>query len=95
MRISSGVSAGLLLAPIRPVYPAIAKVAHIEGTVSVQAIISKTGAVESARAVSGPVMLQAAALDAVTKARYKPYLLNGEPTEVDTTFTVAFHLNGN
>ncbi len=93
-RISSGVSAGLLLAPIRAVYPSIAKAAHIEGTVMVQAIISKRGTVESARAMSGPAMLQAAALEAVTKARYRPYLLNGEPTEVDTMFTVAFHLGG-
>ncbi len=91
-RISMGVSAGLLLAPIRPVYPPIARAAHMEGTVVVQAIISRTGAIESARVVSGPAMLQAAALEAVRSAHYRPYLLSGEPTEVDTTFSINFRL---
>ena len=90
VRISYGVSAGLLLAPIRPVYPAIAKAAHIEGTVMVQAIISKSGTIESARVVSGPAMLQSSALEAVKSAHYRPYLLSGEPTEVDTTFSIVF-----
>lgn len=90
--ISSGVSAGLLLAPIRPIYPPIAKAAHVEGTVTVHAIISKTGTIESAGATSGPMMLQQAALDAIRIARYRPYLLNGLPTEVDTTFVVNFRL---
>jgi len=90
--ISSGVSAGLLLHPIQPTYPAIAKAAHVEGTVTVHAIISKTGTIESASATSGPIMLQKAALDAIREARYRPYLLNGQPTEVDTTFVVNFRL---
>ncbi len=91
-RISKGVSAGLLLAPIHPVYPPIARVAHQEGTVTIHAIISKEGRVESAAATDGPAMLRAAALDAVRSARYRPYLLNGEPTEVDTTFSIVFRL---
>jgi protein TonB len=90
--ISTGVSAGLLLAPIRPIYPPIAKAAHIEGTVTIHAIISKTGTIESASATTGPMMLQQAALDAVRMARYRPYLLNGLPTEVDTTFVINFRL---
>jgi len=90
--VSTGVSAGLLLAPIQPIYPAIAKAAHVEGVVMIHAIISKTGTIESANAVSGPVMLQKAALDAIRVARYRPYLLNGLPTEVDTTFVVNFRL---
>lgn len=92
LHISTGVSAGLLLAPIQPIYPPIAKAAHVEGTVIVQAIISPTGHIESAHAVSGPLMLQPAALDAVRVARYRPFLLNGQPTAVDTTFTISFHL---
>jgi protein TonB len=92
LAISSGVSAGLLLAPIRPIYPPIAKAAHVEGTVTVHAIISKTGTIESASATSGPMMLQQAALEAIRIARYRPYLLNGLPTEVDTTFVVNFRL---
>ncbi|MFC6647227.1 energy transducer TonB [Granulicella cerasi] len=90
--ISSGVSAGLLLAPIQPVYPAIAKAAGQSGTVRVVATISAAGRVENARAVSGPVMLQAAAVDGVRTARYRPYMLNGKPTEVEATFEINFRL---
>jgi protein TonB len=93
LNISHGVSMGMLLAPITPIYPPIARAAHQEGTVTIHAIISKTGKVESANAISGPVMLQGAALDAIRVARYRPYLLNGLPTEVDTTFIVVFHLS--
>jgi len=92
VNISTGVSEGMLLAPIRPVYPEIAQAARLQGTVVIEAVISKVGRVESAHAVSGPQMLQKAALDAVAAARYRPYLLNGQPTEVRTTFTVVFSL---
>jgi protein TonB len=91
LRISS-LTAGMLLAPIRPVYPQIARMSHTEGTVIVQAIISRTGQIESAHIVSGPVMLQNAALDAVRSAHYHPYLLNNQPTEVETTITIHFTL---
>jgi len=92
-RISSGVSAGLLLAPIRPDYPPIARATRTEGTVVIQAIMSKSGRIERARVMSGPPMLQGAALDAVRSARYHPYLLNNEPTEVETTISIIFHLS--
>jgi protein TonB len=94
LHISSGVSAGMLIAPIRPVYPAIAKAAHIEGTVIVEAIISRAGTIESLHVISGPVMLQSAAIDAIRAARYQPYRLNGEATEVQTTITVNFRMGG-
>ncbi len=90
--VSTGVSAGLLLSPIRPVYPAIAKAAGISGTVVVEAVISSAGMVESLKVISGPELLRAAALDALRAARYRPYLLNGQPTEVQTTYTVNFKL---
>jgi len=90
--VSTGVLVGLLLTPIQPVYPAIARAARVEGTVVMEATISKTGRIESLRAVSGPEMLRRAALDAVEAARYQPYRLNGEPTEVQTTITVNFRL---
>ena len=90
--ISGGVIAGMLLAPIQPVYPEIAKISHTQGTVVIEAVISTNGLIRSANAVSGPPMLRAAALDAVRNARYKPYLLNGAPTEVQTTITVNFHM---
>jgi protein TonB len=92
VRVSSGVSAGMLLAPIRPVYPAIAKAAGVQGAVVLEAVISKAGRIESLHAVSGPAMLRPAALDAVQAARYAPYKLNGEATEVQTTITVVFAL---
>jgi protein TonB len=92
MRVSSGVLAGMLLTPIRPVYPVIAKAAGVQGAVVLEAVISKAGRIESLRAVSGPAMLRSAAMEAVQAARYVPYLLNGEPVEVQTTIMVVFQL---
>lgn len=92
VRISSGVSSGMLITPIRPIYPSIAHIARVEGTVIVEAVISRTGTIESLHVVSGPAMLQQAALDAIRVARYQPYRLNGSPTEVQTTITVNFRL---
>lgn len=92
--VSSGVSAGHLIAPIRPVYPAIARMAGIGGAVVINAIISRTGAIESAHVLSGPPVLQPAALDAVRQARYRPFLLNGQPTDVQTTITIVFRMGG-
>ena len=94
VNVSTGVSAGLLMAPIRPIYPAIAKAARVQGTVVVTAVISRTGTIESLRVISGPAMLQTAALEAIRAARYRPYRLNGEPTEVETTITVNFRMEG-
>lgn len=75
-----------------PQYPAIAKAARVEGTVELQAIISKMGTIENLRAVSGPPMLQEAAISAVKTWRYRPYMLNGQPIEVETTVNVIFKL---
>ena len=94
INVSTGVMQGRLLAPIRPVYPAIAKAARVEGSVVVEAVISRMGTIESLRVVSGPAMLQNAALEAIREARYQPYRLNGEPTEVQTTITVNFTIGG-
>ena len=93
-RISGGVIAGNILVKTQPVYPQIARAAHQGGTVVLHAIISKAGTIEQLNVVSGPAMLQSSAMDAVKTWRYKPYLLNGEPTEVDTTIMVNFNLNG-
>jgi protein TonB len=82
----------MLLTPIQPVYPPIAKAVRLEGTVVLEAVISKAGRIESLHVVSGPDMLRRAALDAVAVARYRPYLLSGEPTDVQTTITVVFRL---
>jgi periplasmic protein TonB len=94
LNVSSGVIAGLLLAPIRPVYPPIARAAHVQGTVVVTAIINKEGRIVGLQVLSGPVMLQTAAVDAVKEARYRPFLLNGQPTDVTTTISVNFTMGG-
>ncbi len=89
-RISSGTEEGLLIQKTLPVYPAIAKATETSGTVTLAAIISRTGTIENLRVISGPMMLQQAALDAVRTWRYRPYLLNGQPVEVETTVSVIF-----
>ena len=93
VRIAGDVIAGNILTKATPVYPDIAKAAKESGTVVLRAIISKEGTMKSLVVLSGPSMLQGAALDAVKQWTYKPYLLNGEPTEVDTTIMVNFTLN--
>jgi len=93
-RVSSGVINGLAISQPKPIYPPIARAAHVSGAVVLQAVISKTGTIEKLTVVSGPQMLQSAALQAVQNWRYKPYLLNGEPTEVDTQITVNFNFGG-
>ena len=92
--ISSGVMEGRKLSGAEPRYPAIAIAARIQGTVLLAATISKTGAIENLRLVSGPPMLAPAAEEAVRTWHYRPYLLNGEPVEVETTVSVIFHLGG-
>lgn len=82
----------MLLTPIRPIYPEIARAARVSGQVIVEAVISKTGAIESLQAISGPPLLREAALDAIRAARYRPFLLNNQPVEVQTTITVNFSL---
>jgi protein TonB len=83
---------GNLLNKTQPNYPPIAKAARVQGTVVLQATISKTGTIENLHVISGNAMLVNAAVDAVRSWRYKPYLLNGEPVEVDTTVNVIFSL---
>jgi protein TonB len=92
VHISAGVVAGMLLQKKPPVYPSIAIAMRLEGTVVLQATISKSGTIENLRVLGGPAMLQQSALDAVREWRYRPYLLNGEPVEVETTVNVIFNL---
>jgi protein TonB len=90
--VSAGVAVGLVIQKTTPVYPPLAKAAHVSGTVVIQATISKNGGVGNLRVVSGPAMLRQAALDAVKNWRFRPYLLDGEPVEVDTAVNVTFAL---
>jgi protein TonB len=94
IRVSQGVSTGLLVRKIQPNYPPLARQARIQGTVVLQAVISKNGSIENLRLVSGHPMLAPSALDAVKQWKYKPYFLNGEPVEVETQITVIFSLSG-
>jgi protein TonB len=91
--VSSGVAAGLLIQRTPPVYPAIAKAARVGGTVELHATISKNGTIKDLQVVSGPAMLQQAALDAVRSWRYRPYMLNNQPIEVETSVNVVFSLD--
>lgn len=93
VRVSSGVTQSLLLSKVQPVYPAEAKASRLQGSVVMHAIIGKDGNIQSADVISSPSpLLSQAAIDAVKQWRYRPYLLNGTPVEVDTQITVNFTL---
>jgi protein TonB len=94
IRVGGNVQQARLVNMIRPVYPPLAKQARIQGTVRLQAIIAKDGAVVQLEVQSGHPLLVQAALDAVKQWRYQPTLLNGEPVEVVTTVDVVFTLGG-
>jgi len=91
--ISSGVMEGMLIYKVLPVYPAVARAMRIAGRVELQATISRNGTIDNLRVVDGPTMLRQAAYDAVKQWRYRPYLLNSEPVEVETTVNVDFTLD--
>ncbi|HWG18609.1 MAG TPA: TonB family protein [Acidobacteriaceae bacterium] len=94
VRVSSGVMAGAIISQPPPAYPEIAKAAHVQGVVVLHAIISKDGTVEKLTVVSGPPMLTQSAMDAVQKWTYHPYLVNGQPVEVETTINVNYTFGG-
>jgi protein TonB len=94
VRVSQGVTEGLLINKVAPAYPVIAKAARVQGSVVLKAIINKEGAIQDLQLVSGHPMLAPAAIAAARQWRYRPYLLNGQPVEVETTITVIFTLTG-
>ena len=94
VRVSQGVTQGLLIRKVQPTYPPLARQARIQGAVLLQAEISKDGTIQNLRLISGHPMLTSAAIEAVKQWRYKPYILNGEPVEVETQITVNFTLSG-
>ncbi|MGE0406814.1 MAG: energy transducer TonB [Candidatus Korobacteraceae bacterium] len=94
VRVSQGVAQGLLVREVKPNYPPLARQARVQGAVVLQAVISKDGSIQNLRVVSGHPMLVQSAMDAVKQWRYKPYFLNGEPVEVETSITVNFTLAG-
>lgn len=92
--VPSSVAAGLLIYKVVPQYPTLAKTIHVGGTVVLEATISKAGTIANLHVVSGPAILQGAAINAVSQWRYRPYLLNGQPIDVETTINVIFTLGG-
>jgi periplasmic protein TonB len=94
VRVSQGVSNGLLIKRVQPNYPPLAKQARIQGQVVLHAEISKEGTIQNLQLISGHAMLAPAAIEAVKQWRYKPYLLNGEPVAVETEVIVNFSLTG-
>jgi protein TonB len=94
VRVSTGVATGLLIRKVTPNYPPLAKQARIQGSVVLQAEISKDGTIQNLQLISGHPMLAPAAIEAVKQWRYKPYLLNGEPVAVETQVVVNFSLSG-
>jgi TonB family protein len=92
VRVSQGVSTGLLVTKVPPQYPDEAREASIQGTVVLRALIDTNGNVEDLTLVSGHPLLAPAALEAVKQWKYKPYLLNGQPVKVETQITVNFQL---
>jgi protein TonB len=92
VRISQGVSKGLLIYQVDPTYPPLARQAHIRGTVVLTAIVDKDGRIQNLQLVSGHPILAPAAIEAVKQWRYKPFLLNSQPVMVETTVTVNYYL---
>lgn len=88
----STMTEGMLERRIEPRYPPAAIIARIEGAVKIKAIISREGVIEQAEVLSGNPLLTRAALDAIREWRYRPYILNGQPVEVETEITVNFIL---
>jgi protein TonB len=93
IRISQGVSQGLLIKRVQPHYPQAALATHIQGSVQIDATINKEGNVTNLEVISGDPVLSRAALDAVRQWRYKPYYLDGDPVEIQTRITVNFKAN--
>jgi TonB family protein len=92
LNISQGVSQGLLVKKVQPIYPKNALAMHVEGAVELVATISTSGNITAVKILKGEPTLTKAAADAVKQWKYKPYLLNGEPVEIQTQITVNFKL---
>jgi protein TonB len=90
IRVSAGVSQKLLVKRVDPEYPIAALRGRIRGNVVLHILITKAGDVATVELVLGHPILAAAAMDAVKQWKYKPYLLNGIPIEVDTEVLVSF-----
>jgi protein TonB len=92
--VVSELGEGMLLHKVQPIYPAPARAVGVHGSVELRAVIGKDGTIKNLEVVSGHPFLARAAVEAVRQWRYRPYLLNHEPIEVETEITVNFLLSG-
>jgi protein TonB len=92
VKVSQGVSQGLLIKSVDPVYPPLARQMHIQGAVELLANIGKDGSIRTVKLISGDAALSRAAIDAVKQWKYKPYYLDDQPVEIQTQITVNFRL---
>jgi protein TonB len=92
VNISQGVSQGLVIRKVSPIYPKTALTMRTEGPVELMATISRSGDITHVKVLSGDAQLTNAAVAAVKQWKYKPYLLNGEPVEIQTQITINFKL---
>jgi periplasmic protein TonB len=92
VRVGQGVMEAMLISRVQPVYPPLAQQARISGSVVLAIVVGRDGSVEDLKVLSGHPMLIQAAVDAVKQWRYKPYLLNYEPVEIQSTVTVQFSM---
>ena len=92
--IPEDMAVGMLIHKVEPEYPRLAKAARISGIVTLKATISKTGEILDLHIECGPAILQEPSLKAIREWKYRPYLLRGEPVEVQTTIKVTFALGG-
>ena len=90
--VISHMDPGTLVHQVQPPYPEAARITRTQGTVQIAAIIARDGTISNLHVVSGPPLLVAAAVDAVRQWRYRPYILNGQPVEVETQISVNFTL---
>lgn len=88
--ISQGITGGILLRKVQPVYPPEARRMHVKGDVVIDAVVTADGQVDQLNVVSGNPLLTEAATDAVRRWRYKPYSLNGKPIPKPTRITISF-----
>jgi protein TonB len=95
IRVSQAISRGSLARRVNPAYPQAARQGQIDGNVVLHAIISNAGDISAVDLVCGHPLLAPAAIEAVKQWKYKPYLLNGKPVEVDTQIQVNFMLSEN
>ena len=92
LRISQGVTDGLLIKKVPPAYPHQAIQMHVQGAVQLKAMIDRQGRITSVQVVKGDPMLARSAVEAVKQWRYKPYFLDGQPVDIETQITVNFKL---